>query len=81
MLDQITPRQTLADNVRKCRDLRGWSKSELARRAGLHRADITRLESCANDLSYPKVIAIARAFDTSLDLLFSSSEELSEISA
>lgn len=49
--------QRLAKNVKRLRDLRGWSQEELAEQAGFHRTYISQVERA---LKNPTIVAVEK---------------------
>lgn len=61
--------RNLAHRVRSARDLRGWSRRELADRCGLSVRYLARIESGQGNISVLKLEALARALETTPDTL------------
>ena len=59
-----------AERIRRARQSRQWSQAELARRAGVSRAEISAIESGRLVPSVAAALAIARALTTSVEELF-----------
>ncbi|MGI5338110.1 helix-turn-helix domain-containing protein [Streptomyces sp. CA-181903] len=59
-------------NVRLLRDERGWKQEELARRAGLSRPHIGKIERGERTLTQGVAAALARAFGVSLEVILGS---------
>lgn len=51
-------------------DKRGWSKRELARRAGLSHATVSKVMSGQNKITFDFCAAIARAFNEPPEMVF-----------
>ncbi|WP_375250319.1 helix-turn-helix domain-containing protein [Sphingomonas sp.] len=51
--------QVLARNIRRARELKGWSQEELARRAGMERAYLSGIERAQANPSLLKMTSIA----------------------
>lgn len=62
------PLLDLANEVLGLRLARGWSQSELARRAGVREDDISRIESGLIGLTVQLLQNIARAFDADVEI-------------
>lgn len=57
---------TIADRIRECRERKGMSQDELAKRMGLKsRSSITRIEKAGDDVSMKDIERIAEALDCS----------------
>lgn len=61
---------TVGDVVRRLREQRGWSQSELAERAGVHKNSVGRIENHDGDPKEGTLRAIAGAFELELDRLY-----------
>jgi len=72
---------TLARRVRGLRADRGWSRNELARRAGLSERFLARVESGEGNISVLRLDALARALDTTPDRLVRPSLDAGRILA
>jgi len=59
----------LAARVRRLREARSWSRSELARRSGLSERFLARIEAGDGNLSVLRLEALARALETTADRL------------
>jgi XRE family aerobic/anaerobic benzoate catabolism transcriptional regulator len=66
------PLRTLALRVRRLRERRGWSRGELAKRAGLSVRFLARVESGEGNISVLRLEALARALETTADALLRS---------
>jgi transcriptional regulator with XRE-family HTH domain len=63
--------EPLGDRVRRLRDARGWSRTELARRAGVTTSQIARLEGGQRNSVQGETIArYAAAFGVSRTYIF-----------
>ena len=51
------------------RKMREWSQDELARRSGLQRTHISRIEAGKNAVTLETIQAIAEAFDMTVDII------------
>lgn len=72
-------RHWLAFQVRRLREQRGWSQSELAARAGMQQSTIARLENPNyHGLSLSTMLRLADAFDVAFLAQFVSFDELTE---
>ena len=73
MVDENTnesaDRQTLGQRIRELRVRRGWSQQQLAERVGVRQKQISSYERNVNTPSGEIFIALADAFDISLDYL------------
>lgn len=58
--------------MRECRQGRGWSQADLARRAGLSRAGVSAIETDRLVPSVSTALALAAAFDCQVEALFGS---------
>jgi len=56
-----SPKQILADNVRRLRTAAGLSQEALADRAGLHRTYISSIERAQRNVSLENIFALAKA--------------------
>lgn len=61
--------ENIAANIRRLREGLGITKAELARRAGLPRMQLTRLEGCHHMPGADDLFAVADALDSSVDAL------------
>ena len=59
----------LASRVRRLRESRGWSRSELALRSGLSVRFLARIESGDGNVSLVRLVHLAEALDTTPDAL------------
>ncbi|WP_341578578.1 helix-turn-helix transcriptional regulator [Microbacterium schleiferi] len=70
--------QNIARNVRRSRELRGWSQSEFAERMsalgipGMHQTTIARIESGQRPLRAAEAVALCRLLEVSLERLAES---------
>ena len=65
-LSTMTPQRRMARRLRKLREGRRMSQETLARRAGLSRTYVTRLELGQQDPSLSTLVALAKALKVSL---------------
>ena len=56
-----TPKEILAENVRRLRKSTGLSQEELADRAGLHRTYISSIERAERNVSLENLFALSEA--------------------
>lgn len=63
-------RKILGANVRKARELRGWSQEELADRSGIHRTYISGVERGSRNPTLSIISSIAAALEVSAGELF-----------
>ena len=61
---ELKPMLDLADEILRLRLERGWSQSELARRAGTKQANISRIEAGLGNPTFKFIQKLARVFDT-----------------
>jgi transcriptional regulator with XRE-family HTH domain len=54
---------TTGQVVRMLRELKGWTQQELARRSGIHAANISLLENDRTQLGKKRAEQLAKAFD------------------
>ena len=66
--DRDLPRR-FGSVIIELRNARGWKQKELARRAGLHPARLSKLEKGAPTVRLLEVVHLARALDADLDSL------------
>jgi len=59
----------LGATITRLRNSRGWKQKELARRAGLHPARLSKLEKGTSPAKLHEAVSLARAFETDLDTL------------
>ena len=64
-----TPKLDFAP-LRRVRESRGWSRLELAKKAGMHVATIDRIEGNKNQPAINKVLALARALGAPAESLY-----------
>lgn len=69
---ELKPLLDLADEILELRLERGWSQSELARRAHTKQANISRLESGLANPTMKFLQKLARAFGTELSVSLQS---------
>ena len=67
---ELEPILDLADEILRLRLERGWSQSELARRAGTKQANISRIEAGLGNPTLKFIQKVARALDTELAVRF-----------
>lgn len=60
------------NNVKKCRQAKGWSQEELADRAGLHRTYIGSIERHERNVSLINIERISRALGLEITDLIKS---------
>ena len=65
---ELKPFLDLADDVLELRLEKGWSQSELARRAGTKQANISRIESGLANPTVKSLQKLAKAFGTELEI-------------
>ena len=63
---ELEPYLTLADNVLRFRIKKGWTQSELARRANTKQANISRLESGLSNPTLKFIIKLSNALEIDL---------------
>ena len=61
----LTPRQILAQNLRRLRTSAGLSQEELADRAGIHRTYISSVERAQRNVSIDSLFKIAHGLEVS----------------
>ena len=61
--------KTIGERVTRARELRGWKKADLARRTGLSKAFVGRLESNERAPDVANAVKIAKALGMTLDAL------------
>jgi transcriptional regulator with XRE-family HTH domain len=71
-------RERLGSNLRRLRDERGWSQETLARFAGLHATEVSRLERGTREPRLSTLVAVAAAFRVTIDELLAPSEAARE---
>ncbi len=64
-------KQIFGQNVRRIRQIRGYSQEELAERAGLHRTYVGSVERGERNVSLYNIVTLARALDVPVSDLFS----------
>ena len=67
--NELADRQTLGQRIRELRVRRGWSQQQLADKVGVRQKQISSYERNVNTPSGEIFIALADAFDISLDYL------------
>lgn len=60
----------MENRVKCCREDKGWSQGELARRLGVSRQTINAVETDKYDPSLPLALRMAKLFAVSVDQLF-----------
>lgn len=65
----------LAQRLRELRARHDWSLQDLAERSGVHYVTIHRVEKGSTRISFPIIIALAKAFGVSSDYLLGLSDE------
>lgn len=73
MAKRLSGRRILARNMRKRRQILGWSQEELAEQASLHRTYIGAIEREERNVSIDNLDRIAHAFQVSTAELLSKS--------
>lgn len=63
------PLRLLAGRVRRLRESRGWTRGELAQRSGLSVRFLARIEGGDGNLSLVRLVHLAKALDTTADVL------------
>lgn len=69
VVDQKTFRKTVAPNVLRLREARGWSQSELAEKLGISTVHLSRIENGHASPSAELMFTIADLFGISTDSL------------
>lgn len=62
----MTIHERLAHNLRRLRQLKGWSQEEFAFRADIHRTYVSDLERCARNPTITVVDKLAQALGVKL---------------
>ena len=70
--EELKPLLDLADDILSLRLEKGWSQSELAKRADTKQANISRLESGLANPTYQFLQKVARALGTEVDIRLKS---------
>jgi len=60
----------MENRVRSCRETKGWSQGELARRLGVSRQTVNEVETDKYDPSLPLALRMAKLFALPVDQLF-----------
>lgn len=60
----------MENRVRSCREAKGWSQGELARRLGVSRQTVNAVETDKYDPSLPLALRMAKLFASPVDQLF-----------
>jgi transcriptional regulator with XRE-family HTH domain len=81
MLNTETIAETIGATVRRHREKRGWSLNELARRLGVHRQNVWRLENGGHTPTLATCIEYAEAFGLTLPGFFRDLEAVRKESA
>ena len=68
------PRVTLGESIRKHREAKGWTQSELARKIGVADSRISVYERDGAVPQLKQLLALAEIFEVSLDVLVGRSE-------
>ncbi len=76
--EELGPLLDFANTVIQLREERGWTQTELARRAGTRQANISRLENGLANPTFEFMQKIARALDVELDVRLLTGEEEKE---
>lgn len=71
---KLGPERHIADRIWELREERGWSGSELGRRAGLSRATVTSLDHGLHTPTVGTLRRVAQAFGMSIDELLEDME-------
>jgi transcriptional regulator with XRE-family HTH domain len=71
---RLGPERHIADRIWELREERGWSGSELGRRAGLSRATVTSLDHGLHTPTVGTLRRVAQAFGMSIDELLEDME-------
>jgi putative transcriptional regulator len=61
------------NQVKTCREARGWSQGQLARRLGVSRQTINAVETDKYDPSLPLALRMSKLFAVPVDQLFNDS--------
>ena len=69
----------LGDRIRELRRRRGWSQSELARKAGISKTRVWTLEQGQLPPSFPTLRGLAQAFGLSVSELMDTSKPLRKL--
>jgi transcriptional regulator with XRE-family HTH domain len=76
--EELKPSLILADNILRLRLERGWSQTELARRAGTKQANISKIESSLGNPTLKFIKKLADTFDVELYTLLREETETNE---
>ena len=60
----------MENRVKACRESKGWSQGELARRLGVSRQTVNAVETDKYDPSLPLALRMAKLFAVAVDQLF-----------
>ncbi len=72
--EELRPLFEIANAVLRLRLAKGWSQSELARRAGTRQANISKLENGMADPTLSFLRRVAQALETDLTICFSAQQ-------
>lgn len=72
-------RERMGLRVRTLREMNGWTQDELARRAGVSRGNINRIEGCKYAANDDTLQAIAEAFGMTLDIVDKRLQDLAPL--
>jgi transcriptional regulator with XRE-family HTH domain len=70
-----TPSETFQSRLRAARDLRGWSQSELAARAGMPPSSIAHFEAGSRKPSFDTLRRLAIALEVTTDYLLGRTDD------
>ena len=59
--------KTIATNLRRIRDRKGFSQQDVANRCDIDRAKISRIENAAEDFMFSTLIELASALEVNID--------------
>jgi transcriptional regulator with XRE-family HTH domain len=68
--ESVNPAASVGVSIRRLRQSRGWTLSELARRSGVPLSTLSKIENQQVGASYCKISSIAEAFGTKFDHMF-----------
>ena len=69
--EAATIQRILGENIRELRDAAGWNQQELADRADISRAYLSRIETGSVNVSLAVIMRIARVLGTTIIALLS----------
>ncbi|MET3579953.1 transcriptional regulator with XRE-family HTH domain [Mesorhizobium robiniae] len=75
MTDQPLPSVMFQQRLRRAREIRGWSQSELATQAGMPASSIAHFETGTRKPSFDTLRRLANALDMTTDFLLGRVEE------